>query len=194
MSAVVPTGAQIAGARRLDRGVALQDDADRLVGLGGGLRAGDRLRTAERKRRHDARKQHDVARRQEDQRAVRQIKLGAGGRLRPRLLRLVGRGNRLPGLGGLNWLFDIVHGDSMFHSTKLGEGQHEAAVHQLARGKAQAGGQGDAALEAAIRDLQSYNIGIPLFAGQGAGPGDHQHLALDLDANRLGGNAREERQ
>ena len=67
---------QMLRARRLDRGVVLQEDADRLVGLGGGLRAGDRLRAAERERRHDAGKQHGVSRRQEDERAFGQVELG----------------------------------------------------------------------------------------------------------------------
>ena len=76
---------QMLGPRRLDRRVALQDDADRLVGLGCGLGAGDRLRAAERERRHDARKEHDVARRQHDQRAVGQLELSIAARsaLRP---------------------------------------------------------------------------------------------------------------
>ena len=55
---------QMLGPRRIDRGVVLQQHADRLVGLGGGLRAGDRLRAAERERRHDAGKQHGIAGRQ----------------------------------------------------------------------------------------------------------------------------------
>ena len=66
---------QMLGAGRIDRGVVLQQHADRLVGLGGGLRAGDRLRAAERERRHDAGKQHGIAGRQQDDGAFGQVEL-----------------------------------------------------------------------------------------------------------------------
>ena len=100
---------QIVRPRRLDRGVLLQDDAYRLVRLGGGLGAGDRLRTAEGERRDDAREQHGVSRRQEDERAVGQIELGVAARRRGLLRGLLRRNDRLAGFGGLYRLFNLVH-------------------------------------------------------------------------------------
>ena len=90
---------QMLGPRRVDRGVVLQQHADRLVGARGGLRAGDRLRAAEPERRHDAGEQHGVARRQDDQSAIGQLQIGSGC--------LLGRG----GCG----LCRIVHGLSLLN-------------------------------------------------------------------------------
>ena len=70
---------QMLRAGRVDRGVLLQQHADRPVGFGGLLRARDRLRAAERDRHDDAREEHGVARRHEDQRAFGELQL-----LRPR--------------------------------------------------------------------------------------------------------------
>src|SRR5262245_7938315 len=49
----------------------------------------------------------------------------------------------------------------------------------------QARGKCDAALEAAVRNLQPQDIGAPSLAGEGTGAGDHQGLAFDLDTHGL---------
>ena len=69
---------EMLGPGRVDRGVALQQHADRLVGLRGRLGAGDRLRAAERERHHDAGEQHGIAGRQDDQRAVGKLGVRGG--------------------------------------------------------------------------------------------------------------------
>jgi hypothetical protein len=66
---------QMLWAWAFDRRVALKQHADRLVGLGCSLRAGDRLRAAERERHHNAREQHGIARWQENDGALRQLEL-----------------------------------------------------------------------------------------------------------------------
>jgi hypothetical protein len=67
---------QVLGPRRVDRGILLQNHADRLVGARGGLGSGDGSRAAKAERRHHAGKENGVARRQDDQGAIGQFELG----------------------------------------------------------------------------------------------------------------------
>ena len=67
---------QMLGPGRLDGGIALQHHAHRLVGPGGGLRAGNGLRPAKAERHHDAGKQHGVAGGQDNQGPIRQLQIG----------------------------------------------------------------------------------------------------------------------
>ena len=86
-------------------------------------------------------------------------------------------------------MFGVVHGSGPGSGLKLCKREDEAAVAKFPLGEAQAGGEGDAALEAAVGNLQSQYIGAPPLAGQGAGAGDDQRLAFDLDAHRFGRDA-----
>src|SRR5262249_51701916 len=81
--------------------------------------------------------------------------------------------------------------DSRFGSTELGEGEHEATMHELPLGKTQLRRKLDAPLEAAVRDLQPQYIGILARRRQRAGADDEKRLPLDLDAYRLRRNAGE---
>src|SRR5262249_26038015 len=60
---------------------------------------------------------------------------------------------------------------SRFGSTELGEGEHEATMHELPLGKTQPRRKLDAPLEAAVRDLQPQYIGILAWRRRGAGGG-----------------------
>jgi hypothetical protein len=63
---------ELLGPRVLVAGIALQDHAERALGARRRQRGRDRLRPAERQRQHDARIEHHLARRQDDQRVLRQ--------------------------------------------------------------------------------------------------------------------------
>ena len=121
---------EMLGARRLDRGVALQQHADRLVRLRRGLGAGDRLLAAERERHHDAGEQHGIAGRQDDQRAGGKLGVRGGPARRTR------RSGRLLVASGLRALRPIAawhvrYRSYLLHQTpgsQLGKSEHETAV------------------------------------------------------------------
>ena len=107
---------EMLGARRLDRGVALQQHADRLVRLRCRLGAGDRLLAAERERHHDAGEQHRIAGRQDDQRAGGKLGVRGGPARRTR------RSGRLlvaSGLRGFGRLRRDMFGIGHIYCTKL---------------------------------------------------------------------------
>ena len=104
-----PDAMQMLRRRSLDGGVALQEDADRLVSLRCGLRAGDRLRAAERERRHDAGKEHGIARRKQNQGACGKLELRGSGRGTP-CGRVLSLRRRLGGFGRVRrCVFSVVH-------------------------------------------------------------------------------------
>src|SRR5262245_11403287 len=90
----------------------------------------------------------------------------------------------------LSFMGQLETGYTTSKLIELGESEHEAAIEQLAGGKLQPiGPKRDAPLEMAVRDLQPDDVGMAILRGQGPVTDDHQHLALHVDANRLGRNA-----
>ena len=92
-------------------------------------------------------------------------------RLRRGLLGLIRERDRLPGVGGLQWLFDIVHDES---PDSLNQAWRRSArgsrAHRLARGEAQAGERVTRRSKQPVRDLQSHYIGVPPLPGRGRVP------------------------
>src|SRR5262245_23581826 len=69
--------------------------------------------------------------------------------------------------------------------SQLGESENETTVAKFPFGQMQARGKRDAALEAAVRNLQPQDIGAPPLTGEGTDAGNHQGLAFDLNMHGL---------
>src|SRR5262249_22202677 len=81
--------------------------------------------------------------------------------------------------------------DSRFGSTELGEGEHEATMHELPLGKTQLRRKLDAPLEAAVGHPQPQYTAIRPGRREGGGADEESPLPLALDAPRLRRNAGE---
>jgi hypothetical protein len=164
---------QVVEAGILGLGVLLQQEPDLALGADGLLRPGDGLLALDRHRQDDAREEHHVAHRQHEQHVIGQARqrLGLG-------LGLAARGSQ----------WDLVRAHP-FTSTRSAPGQQQlqATIRKLLGDQfPPPGRQGQAPLEAAVRNLEPLDRGIGEPPRQPPFTRDHQftRTAEDLDALR----------